>query len=64
MEKRGSTHHIGEICPESGIYRLKGQTCASCGSEEQREIPLTKGHTFPPCRSCHKSVVWEFVRRA
>jgi hypothetical protein len=59
--KRGDTFHIGEVCEESGVYRLKNCTCTS---EEQREIPLAKGHRFPPCRNCKGSVTWEFVRRA
>lgn len=67
MLKRGDTFHIGEVCPESGVYRLKGKDCAEgggCESEEQREIPLTKGERFPPCRNCKGPVVWEYVRRA
>ena len=64
MLKRGDTFNIGEVCEESGVYRLKGKCASSCGSEEQREIPLTKGEKFPPCRSCKGKVVWEFVRQA
>lgn len=63
MVKRGDTFHIGQVCPESGVYRIKN--CSDdCTSEEQREIPLAKGHTFPPCRSCTCKVIWEFVRHA
>ncbi len=62
MLKRGDTFHIGQVAPESGIFRIKG---CKCESEEQREIPLAKGHTFPPCKGCkHPHVVWEFVRHA
>jgi hypothetical protein len=61
MLKRGDTFNIGELCPESGIFRLKNDPCVS---EEQREIPLSKGHTFPPCRSCKNKVTWEFMRHA
>lgn len=59
--KRGDTFHIGAVCPESGVYRLKN---CNCTSEEQREIPLAKGHTFPPCKSCKHKVSWEFVRQS
>ncbi len=59
--KRGDTFDIGEICPESGVYRIKG---CKCESEDQREIPLAKGHRFPPCRTCKGGFKWEFVRRA
>jgi hypothetical protein len=58
--KRGDTFEIGEICPESGVYRIKNHDC----SEEQREIPLVKGKKFPPCKNCKGHVVWEFVRHA
>ena len=61
MIKREDRFKIGEICPESGVYRIKG---CDCKTEAQREIPLTKGHRFPPCRSCTKPIVWEFVRHA
>ena len=67
MPHRGDTFKIGEVCPESGIYRLKDSDCAEgkeCVSEEQREIPLVKGHRFPPCKSCKGKVVWEYVRKA
>jgi hypothetical protein len=61
MLKRGDTFHIGQICPESGIYKVKN---CSCATEEQREIPLAKGNTFPPCKNCGGKVKWEFVRHA
>jgi hypothetical protein len=54
-------HHIGEICPESGIYRL---THFECVSKKQAEIPMTKGHRFPPCRNCPVEVEWVLVRKA
>lgn len=67
MVKKGDTFRIGEICPESGVYRLKDCGCAGCGckSAEQQTIPLVKGKRFPPCRNCKdEDVVWEFERRA
>ncbi len=67
MLKRGDTFEIGEICPESGVYRLKGKSVEKddgCDTEEQREIPLTKGERFPPCKNCKGKVQWEYVRRA
>ena len=54
-------YHPGEICPTSGIYRLVHHDSVS---EEQAEIPLTKGERFPPCRNCENSVEWELVREA
>jgi len=64
MLKRGDTFHIGEVCKESGVCRLKNCEDKHGISEDQREIPLVKGHRFPPCRSCKGKVVWEYVRRA
>lgn len=52
---------IGEVCPESGIYRLKNYQDVS---EEQAEIPLTKGEKFPPCKNCKDEVIWVLVRKA
>lgn len=51
----------GEICPESGIYRLVHNINVS---HEQSEIPLTKGERFPPCRNCSEPVSWELVYSA
>ena len=67
MVKKGDTFKIGEICPESGVYRLKNCVCSDCAclSEEQRTIPLVKGKRFPPCKNCKGSdIVWEFVMQA
>ena len=67
MINRGDTFKVCEVCPESGVYRLKYRSCTGregCHSENQREIPLTKGKRFPPCRNCKGEVVWKYVRRA
>ena len=69
MVKTGDTFKIGEICLESGIYRLKDCACMIEGkcdiSEEQYTIPLVKGEKFPPCRNCGgNSIKWEFVKKA
>ena len=68
MVKQGDTFNIGEVCPESGIYKLisscmVGEKCDI--SEKQYTIPLAKGEKFPPCRNCQgRDVKWEFVRKA
>lgn len=67
MVKAGDTFNIGEICPESGVYRIKKSSCqaAECViSKEQLTIPLVKGKTFPPCKDCQGAIVWEFVKKA
>jgi len=67
MVKKGDTFNIGEVCPESGVYRLKNCEKGTCfsRSEEQTTIPLSKGEKFPPCRNCKGTAVkWEFVQKA
>jgi len=54
-------YHSGEICPESGLYRLISHKGVS---DKQAEIPLTKGERFPPCRNCTEPVEWELVCEA
>jgi len=66
MVKIGDTFRIGQVCQESGVYRLKNCMCADCAcrSEEQRTIPLSKGEKFPPCKNCKADVVWELIQKA
>lgn len=66
MIKKGNIFHVGKICQESGVYRLKNCICKSCKcvSEDQITIPLVKGKRFPPCRNCQGDVVWEFIKKA
>jgi len=57
----------GEVCQRSGIYRFSGHTDGSIGCHptyEEGEIPLSRGETFPPIRSCKKGAFWTFVRDA
>ncbi len=68
MVKIGDTFKIGEICQESGVYKLKNCSCMVGGkcdiSKMQYTIPLVKGKTFPPCRNCSSGIVWEFIKKA
>lgn len=58
------TYHTGETCPESGVYRLVNCDKWGC-SKAQREIPLSKGERFPPCRNCGTGrAEWKLVRKA
>lgn len=59
MAKVGDYFKIGEICPISGVYRLRNCECDV--SRQQEEIPLTKGKRFPPCKNCTKKVLWELI---
>lgn len=56
----------GETCQRSGVYRFAGHPDGStaCHTAEENEIPLSKGETFPPIRSCSKAAFWTFVRDA
>ncbi len=50
-------YRTGEEAPESGIYEYAGptETGATCApTSEERQIPLFKGETFPPVKSCDK----------
>ncbi len=69
MDNKKNTFNIGEICPESGVYKIVNCECLINGgcdiSVEQYTIPLAKGNKFPPCRSCAgKSLKWELVQKA
>ena len=53
-------YKTGEKAPFTGNYdfvnHLDGTT--RCTNEEQR-IPLEKGETFPPHKSCEKACYWK-----
>ena len=57
----------GQTCQESGVYRFDGYTDGTstpAPKPEEREIPLSKGETFPPIRSTGKACYWRLVRRS
>ena len=65
MANIGDKFRIGEICPESGIYKLEEHGVGSGNAqipENQKEIPLSKGEKFPPCRDCKEEVFWILIR--
>jgi hypothetical protein len=46
----------GSICEEPGIYE---------GSDEDEEqISLKRGETFPPCDDCQKPMEWTLIQPA
>lgn len=56
----------GETCQTSGRYRFDGYTDGTSypsPTSEEREIPLSRGETFPPIRSCNKACWWVLVSR-
>lgn len=56
----GQTFTTGQRAPVSGRYdyvrHINGTFCNP--SPAERRIPLSKGETFPPHRSCNSGVVW------
>jgi hypothetical protein len=66
MTQIGETFTTGQTAPVSGTYefvRHIGPTSCTPTAEE-RQIPLSRGETFPPHRSCNKGVVWQLIRYA
>ncbi len=60
----GVEYHTGEKAPVSGRYdfvRLVDPKDKGEPTEAERMIPLTKGETFPPCRSCEAGAVWRLA---
>ena len=62
----GTRFRTGEVCPESGRYRFDGYldgTSSPPPTREEREIPLSRGETFPPIRSSGKACYWKLMQR-
>lgn len=56
----------GETCIVSGRYRFDGYTDGTSSPaprREEREIPLSRGETFPPIRSSGKACWWKLMNR-
>lgn len=66
MVKIGDTFKIGEVCQESGVYKLTNCTGKECKllSKAQHTIPLAKGNIFPPCRTCNGKILWKLIQKA
>lgn len=50
----GTTASTGEICPESGIWKVKGFPSTTA--------PIAKGNRMPPYNN--KAVIWELISYA
>ncbi len=46
-----------EKCQVSGIYKVVNHEVT-----HPKEITISKGETFPPCRKCNRLVKYELVR--
>ena len=56
----------GETCTVSGRYRFDGYTDGTSSpppKPEEKEIPLSRGETFPPIRSAGKACWWKLMQR-
>lgn len=54
----------GDTAPNTGRYQFVRYTDGSTTptpTAEERVIPLQRGETFPPVRSCNKSAWWQFI---
>jgi hypothetical protein len=57
----GAEYRTGEKAPVSGRYdfvRHTGGDSSCHPTAGEQSIPLSKGETFPPCRSCATGAVW------
>lgn len=58
----GTRFRTGETCAESGRYSFDGYLDGSstpAPTAEERQIPLSRGETFPPIRSAGKACWWK-----
>lgn len=59
------TIRTGEKADISGLYahmgNPNGKTCCTPTSEE-KIIPLEKGETAPPVKSCAEPAIWKLVK--
>ncbi|HEV8578204.1 MAG TPA: YjzC family protein [Thermoanaerobaculia bacterium] len=54
-------YKTGQECPRTGRYQFDGYvdgTWTPAPTAEEKEIPLSKGETFPPIRSQNKACWW------
>ncbi|MEM9019993.1 MAG: YjzC family protein [Planctomycetota bacterium] len=60
-------YKTGQICPQSGVWEFVKYTDGTTyptPTAEEREIPLSKGETFPTVRSAGKGCWRRLVRDA
>lgn len=54
-------YRTGDKAPANAWYDWDGYTDGTYSpspTAEERRIPLEKGETFPPVRSCNKAAYW------
>jgi len=63
----GSRYRTGETSPTNGKFQWDEYTDGSrtpAPTAEEKVIPLDKGETFPPIRSCNKGCYWVLIEYA
>ena len=50
----GTTRKTGQVCPESGVWKVMGSPSTTA--------PIAKGNRFPPYKS--KAVTWKLIQYA
>jgi len=56
----------GQTVPESGLYKYTGHRTEHKGctpTEEEQVIPMARGGTFPPLKSCKSEAKWTLFKR-
>lgn len=62
----GARFRTGQECVVSGRYAFDGYldgTTTPAPTSEERQIPLSRGETFPPIRSSGKACWWKLVHK-
>lgn len=65
MAKVGDRFKTGQTCDTTGSYAFDGYVdgmTTPAPTQEERVIPLDKGHTFPPVKSSNKGCWWKLQR--
>lgn len=58
--------HTGQTNTVSGDFEFDGYmdgTWSPSPTVNEQVIPLSRGETFPPIRSCDKACYWRLIRR-
>jgi hypothetical protein len=64
MSTPNNLYKTGDTAPYTGRYefvRYINGTTTPAPTNEEKIIPLSRGETFPPIRSCNKAAWWRFI---
>lgn len=60
----GNLYKTGDTASYTGRYqfvRYTDGTDKPAPTTDERVIPLSRGETFPPIRSCNKGAYWQLI---